>query len=305
MSTRPLLPNWVWLAALWLVWGTSWPAMRLVFLELPVWQFRGVACLIGGLALLAIARAQGGRIRLDRRDWAPLALAGFFNMTVWHVASGYGLSMIGAGHAAVVCYTLPIWTALLSALFLKERISGRVFVSLALGVGGVAVLASHDFAALGARPLGLAFVLAAAVSWAIGTILIKQRRWSAGMNALAGWQLLFAVVPILPVAALTERFVLHTASETAVLASIYVLLIGTIAGYAAWFKVVSLFSATIASIGSLVTPVLGMMSSALVLGEPLGWRELASLALVLGAVSLVVFRPAPAPGEPALQRRRA
>ena len=296
MTGRALVPAWIWLAALWLVWGTSWPAMRTVFLEMPVWQFRAVTCFLGGLALLAMATlAGGGGVRLARGDWLPLALASVFNMTVWHVTSGYGLTMIGAGHAAVVVYTLPVWTALLSAFFLKERLTPRVLASLVLGMGGVAVLASHDFAALGAEPLGLVFVLAAAVSWAVGTILIKRRAWSAGMNALAGWQLLIGMVPIGIIAVLTERFTLHQASGAAIVSAFYILVFGVVVGYALWFKVVSLFPATIASIGALVIPVIGMASSAILLDEPIGWREVAALALVLSAVAIVIFRPAAQP----------
>ena len=304
MTGRALVPAWIWLAALWLVWGTSWPAMRTVFLEMPVWQFRAVTCLLGGLALLAMATLAGGGVRLARGDWLPLALASVFNMTVWHVTSGYGLTMIGAGHAAVVVYTLPVWTALLSAFFLKERLTPRVLASLVLGMGGVAVLASHDFAALGAEPLGLVFVLAAAVSWAVGTILIKRRAWSAGMNALAGWQLLIGMVPIGIIAVLTERFTLHQASGAAIVSAFYILVFGVVVGYALWFKVVSLFPATIASIGALVIPVIGMASSAILLDEPIGWREVAALALVLSAVAIVIFRPAAQPAPTTAARRR-
>lgn len=295
MAARGLLPPWFWLVALWIVWGTSWPAMRTVFLEVPVWQFRALTCALGGVALLAIARFSGASIRLARADWLPLALASVFNMTVFHVATGYGLKMIGAGHAAVVVYTLPVWTALLSVFFLKERLAPRVLLGLVCGMGGVAVLASHDFKALGSDPLGLAFVLAAAMCWGAGTVLIKRRSWSAGVNALAGWQLLMAAAPIGVVALLTERFALHELSTAAVLSGAYILFVGVILGYAVWFKVVSLFPATIASIGALVTPVIGMASSALLLGEPIGWREIAALALVLSAVALVVFRPPPKP----------
>jgi drug/metabolite transporter (DMT)-like permease len=295
MAARGLLPPWFWLAALWIVWGTSWPAMRTVFIEVPVWQFRAVTCVLGGVALLAITAFTGGRVRLARGDWLPLAVAGVFNMTVWHITSGYGLKMIGAGHAAVVCYTLPVWTALLSAFFLKDRLTPRVLLGLALGMGGVGVLASHDFKALGADPLGLGLVLIAAMSWGVGTVLIKRRPWSVGMNALAGWQLLMAAAPIGIVALLTERFALHEASNAALFSGAYTLFVGVILGYAVWFKVVSLFPATIASIGALVTPVIGMGSSALLLGEPIGWREVAALGLVLSAVALVIFRPAPRP----------
>ena len=167
-AARPTpLGGWIALVVLWVVWGTSWPAMRTVFAEMPVWQFRSITCLTGGVVLLALTRAIEGRVWLARGEWLPLALCAFFNMTVWHVASGYGLRMIGAGHAAVVCYTLPVWTALLSALFLKERLTARVFVSLVCGMGGVAVLASHDFAALGSNPLGPLVVLFSAMCWAV------------------------------------------------------------------------------------------------------------------------------------------
>ncbi|MCW5772186.1 MAG: DMT family transporter [Rhodospirillaceae bacterium] len=293
MTTRPLLPNWIWLLMLWLVWGSSWPAMRTVFLEVPIWQFRAVTCFIGGVALLGMAWAAGGRLLPARGDWVPLLVASVFNITIWHVAVGYGLSMIAAGHAALVCYTLPVWTALLSAYFLKERLTAKVFASLALGVGGIAVLASQDFTALGDNPLGLAFVFAAAVSWAMGTVLIKRRRWSTGMNALAGWQLLAGTVPIGIIALLIERFTMFEVSDAALLSGGYVILFGIIFGYALWFKVVSLFTATTASIGSLVTPLIGIASSAVLLGEKVGWREVVAATMVLGAVALVVFRPAP------------
>ena len=295
MAARGLLPPWLWLVALWIVWGTSWPAMRTVFLEMPVWQLRAITCALGGVALLAITRFSGASVRLARGDWVPLVLASIFNMTVFHVATGYGLKMIGAGHAAVVVYTLPLWTALLSALVLKERLTPRVFLGLALGMGGVGVLASNDFKALGSDPLGLVVVLSAAICWGVGTVLIKRRTWSAGVNALAGWQLIMAAVPIGAVAMFTERFALHEASGPALFSAAYILVVGVILGYAVWFKVVSLFPATIASIGALVTPVIGMASSALLLGEPIGWREIAALALVLSAVALVIFRPAPKP----------
>jgi probable blue pigment (indigoidine) exporter len=104
-----------------------------------------------------------------------------------------------------------------------------------------------------------------------------------------------ACVPIGVIALLTERFQLDQASDAALLSGAYILVFGVVVGYAIWFKVVSLFPATIASIGALVTPVIGMASSALFLGEPIGWREVAALTFVLSAVALVVFRPAPEP----------
>jgi drug/metabolite transporter (DMT)-like permease len=282
---------WVWLVLLWLVWGSSWPAMRAVFLEIQVWQFRAITCLLGGLALLLIARLWRVEWRVPRAQWAPLLAASFFNIIVWHVATGYALHVVGAGHAALVCYTMPVWTALLSALFLREPLTAHIGVALVLGLLGIGVLMSNDWEQLRSNPWGYAYVLAAAICWAAGTIVAKGVRWQAGMTALAGWQLAIGAVPIGVIALLTERFTIHEASQPALIGAAYILLFGVIAGYALWFRIVELFPASIGAISTLVIPVVGVASGALLLAEPVGWRELTALALVLSAVGLALFSP--------------
>ena len=286
------------LVVLWLVWGTSWPAMRTVFLELPVWQFRAVTCAVGGIVLLGIAMVQDrSRWKAPRRIWPRLILAAFLNMTCWHILVGFGLQIVGAGHAVIVCYTLPVWTALLGGLFYGERISARMLAALVLGIAGVAVLLSAGFDASGdwfrgEQPLGFAFVLLAAITWAAGTLVVKHYDWGVSMNAMAGWQLLIGLIPIALIAFVSEPFVLHRASLEATLAGFYVLFVAIVMGYALWFRVVQSMPVTVASIGTMMIPVIGLASGALMLGEPFGWREFLALALVLSAIALVLFFPA-------------
>lgn len=278
------------LICLWLVWGTSWPAMRIVFTELPLWQFRAASGAFAGIVLLLIALAVKQRWRVPRRHWAALVAAAAFNMTLWQVLVGYGLINIGAGHAAIIVYTLPVWTTILSVLFLKEAIGWRTILALIFGTAGVLVLLSSDFEKIGTNPIGAVFVLGAAISWAIGTIIVKRVQWTIDLYALAGWQLLIGLVPIAAIALATERFALHEASPQAMWAGLYVVFGGLIAGYALWFKIVEILPVAVASIGALMIPVIGVASGALILGEPVTWIEGLALALVLGAVSLVLFR---------------
>ncbi len=286
------------LVVLWLVWGTSWPAMRTVFLELPVWQFRAVSCAAAGTVLLALGYLQDrSRWKAPRRIWPRLIAAAFLNMTCWHILTGFGLQIVGAGHAVIVCYTLPVWTALLGGLFYGERIAARTMAALVLGIAGVAVLLSAGFDAPGEwlrgdQPLGFAFVLLAAITWAAGTLVIKHYEWGVSMSALAGWQLLIGLVPIASIALASEPFVLHRASLEATLSGFYVIFVAMVMGYALWFRTVQSMPATIASIGTLMIPVIGLGSGALLLGEPFGWREITALALVLSAIALVLFVPA-------------
>jgi len=277
------------LIGLWLVWGTSWPAMRMVFTEVPVWQFRAVTCAISGLALLVIAIATGERWRVPRRHWGVLIAAAVFNMIIWQICVGYGLSMLGAGHGAIITYTLPVWTAAISVVFLKERLTWRTALAVILGVSGVLVLLSSDFKAIGTSPVGAIYLLGASIGWAIGTIIVKRVAWTVGMYTLAGWQLLISGVPMTAIALAAEPFMLHQIRGATLWAALYVTFIALIAGYALWFKIVEHFSAVIASLGSLMVPVIGVLSGALILGEHIGLIEAAALALVLTAISLVLF----------------
>ena len=300
MSTRTAVPlgSLVLLVFLWFVWGTTWPAMRTVFLELPVWQFRAVTCAVAGAVLLGLGILEDrSRWKAPRRIWPRLVVAALLNMTCWHIFTGLALQIVGAGHGAIVCYTLPVWTALLAGLFLGERIAARLVVAIALGIAGVGVLLSAGLAEgggwlAGERPLGFAFVLLASIAWAGGTLVVKHYEWGVSMNALAGWQLLIGLVPIFLIAALSEPFVLHRASMEAALSGLYVLFVGMVMGYALWFRVVRAMPATVASIGTMMIPAIGVASGAILLGEPFGWRELLALALVLSAIALVLFFPA-------------
>jgi drug/metabolite transporter (DMT)-like permease len=285
-AARPF--DYVVLAALWLIWGSAWPIMRIVFAELPVWQYRSVSAAFAALVLLGFARLVGGRIAVPRRQWPALVAAAILNIAAWNVLTGYGLQMIGAGHAAVVCYTMPIWTAALAAIVLGERLTARRLAALALGAGGVGVLLSHDFAALGADPLGFALVLGAAVAWAIGTIVTKRVAWAPGLPALVGWQLAVTAAALAPFALTVEPLALPRVSLAGALAAAYVVVFGMIAGYLCWFRVVAAFPATVATIGAMVIPAIGTIGGALALGEPLGWREGVALALTLSAVALVM-----------------
>lgn len=279
------------LVFLWIVWGSSWPAMRAVFVEIPVWQFRAVSTSIGGIALLLMGMLlEGGTWRVPRALWGWLIAAGLFNITAWHVLTGYGLQMLGSGHAAIVCYTMPVWAAMLSAAVLKEPMTARKIVALGFGLAAVAVLLSANFSALGTSPLGIALVLISAITWAIGTVIVKRFDWQANMYALAGWQLIVGFFPMIVAALATEDFALHTGSARADWGMIYVVFFAVILGYALWFQIVKIFPPTVAGIGSLMVPVIGVISGAIVFDdEVIGWRELVALGCVMVAVGLVVF----------------
>ncbi len=188
--------GFVLLALLTLFWGANWPAMKISLSELPVWWFRAGCLWFGGLALLAIARLVGQKVALPRGERKALLFCALFNVVAWHLFSGYGISLITAGRAVIIAYTMPVWAALLSSPVLGEAFTRRKVVALALGVSGLAVLIGPDLASLEQAPLGALFMVLAAISWAIGTVSIKRFDWSLPTTALVGWQLVLGAVPV-------------------------------------------------------------------------------------------------------------
>ena len=111
------------LALLSLFWGLAWPAMKTVLGEVRPWTFRAICLAAGGTALLALARAGGADLRVPAGDLTPLIITSLINITGWHILSAYGLTLLHAGRAVIIAYTMPLWAILLSRLLLKENIT--------------------------------------------------------------------------------------------------------------------------------------------------------------------------------------
>ena len=283
--------GFVLLVLLTLFWGVNWPAMKLALTGIAPFTFRTICLFVGGFSLLAFALAKHQKIRIDPADLKPLLLASLLNVTGWHLFSAYGLLQVQAGRGAIIAFTMPIWASILASLVLKEAFTLRKFIGLVLGIGGLSVLIGPEMAKLGAAPIGSLLMLGAALSWAMGTIVTKRHSWRLGTVALTGWQLTLGGLPIFLGALLIDPAPDFAGLRGDVLwAALYAALIPMIFCHWAWFRIVDLFPASIAAIGTLAIPVVGVLSSALVLGEPIGLAEIAALMLVLAGLSVVMLK---------------
>ena len=276
-----------------LFWGINWPAIKLSVNEVPVWSFRSICLLVGAIGLLAICRGFGYSLKVPRDEWRPLLIAALGNITGWHILSALGVQHMAPGRASILAFTMPLWAAVIAALWGREKLSGLAFAALVIGAAGLAVLIVPDRANIVSHPAGPAFMIAAAISWAFGTVAMKRSRFTIPTASLAGWQMLIGGIPIFAGAALFDGgFDPSNVSTTAWIALAYAAVIPMIYCHWAWFRVVALYPAAIAAIGTLAIPVVGVISSAWITGEPIGWSEVLSLALILAALALVLVVPA-------------
>lgn len=277
-------------------WGLNWPVMKFGLLEIPLWTFRAASSLAAGLCLLAVTRLVSGSTLPPVDEWPGLALAALFNVTLWQVLVAYGLRLVAAGQTAILAFTMPLWAVMLGRVFLGEPLGWRAAMALGLGMAGIAALLARDFAAIAAAPGGVAIVLAGAIAWAIGTLIQKRQRSSLSAMAMAGWQLTLGSLPMLVMIPPLEGFHVPAFSGTAWLALAYTTFISLVSCWYAWFKVVRLLPMSVASIGILLSPVVGVVSGATLLGEPIGASEVLALALIGSALALILV--AAPPDEP-------
>ena len=265
--------------------------MKIGLTALPPFTFRASILPASGFLVLLAAAAAGQRIALPRAAWNPLLVSAFLNVTCWHVLTAFGLANMDAGRAAIVAYTMPLWIAVLARLFLAEPFDRRRMTALALGTLGIGALLYPDWARIGVRPQGPLFMIAAAFTWAGGTLWQKHAPQSTPLLTQTGWQLLVGGIPVVAAALIFDRPEAMTWSPAIVGLLVYLVVIPTCLCYWAWYKVVALFPAQIAAIGMMMVPVVGVLSSIAVLGESFGLADLAALTLVTAAIALALTEP--------------
>src|SRR6266852_19193 len=272
-------------------WGVNWPIMKVVMTEMPPLHFRALCLAVGAAGLFAIARANRLPIRVPLGAWPRLIAVKLFNVAAWNVPAVYGLTFMESGRAAILAYTFPVWGVLLGVWVLREPVIGSRLAGVALGVLGMLVLLGEEIHAVGRSPTGALLLIASAISWAVSTAIMK--RWPVDLptTSFTGWQMLLALVPILPGALLFEEgsFSPLALSTWPFWGLVYNALVSSILCNWAWIKIATHAPISVSSLSTLMIPIVGVLSGMLVLGERTQWSDLAALALVVAAFAVVLL----------------
>jgi drug/metabolite transporter (DMT)-like permease len=280
------------LALVTVAWGLSWPAIKVVLTEVPPLTFRAICLVVGGAGLLALARLAGQSLHVPAHAWGRLLVIAACNIVGWNTFKIYGIAHLPSGRAALIGYTMPLWSTLLSVWLLGERLTARRAASLALGMAGVAVLLAADLAGMASAAGGVVLMLIAALSWGLGVVLLKRFALPIPAACLTGWMMLAGSAPIGAAALVLEHDRWRPIGATVGLGLAYSVIIAFMFGYWAWNRLVLMVPVAVSSVSILATPVVGVLSGMWLLHEPLTWRELAAGACILGAIALVLGSPA-------------
>lgn len=273
-----------------LVWGTNWALFPLAVREVSVWTFRAVSLTAAGVLLLALARARGMGLRVPRAHWAAVTGAALTYLVVWNLASTYSAVLIPSGQAAILGFTMPMWTVLVTWAAFGERPAPRMLVAVALAALGVGLLMIPGRHAYADAPAGFLLGLLAGLGWAVGTVILKRAAVPVPALVLTAWQLLIAALPLWLGALWIGQGQWFIPSWQTILVIAYITAVPMAIGNAAWFAIVGLLPASVAGVSSVMVPIVAMVTGAIVHAEPLGPYQVGAMVCCCSALVLALWR---------------
>ncbi|MCY1201366.1 putative cystine transporter YijE [Achromobacter veterisilvae] len=289
--------------ALALFWGLNWPAVKIILAIVPPFTLRVLGLGSGALLLLLLARAKRLDLLPPRASWPGIVVGGFLAVAVFNLAVAWAQLSTSTSRAAVLTFTMPMMSAVLAWAVLGERLDRRRALALALGAAGVAILAwpvlravfgEHDLAAA----KGLLFPLVAAFGWAAGTVYLKGWPVAGHRIVITAWQLVVGAACALAGALVSgESFPMQGWSGRVVAALSFHIVLGTAVAYWLWFVLSERVSATVATLTTLMVPVVGVLGAMALVGDRPAALDWWGFGLVLAGAALIVLNLDAAPGR--------
>src|SRR5271170_5622280 len=308
MKAKNHRPKWKTLLAfaiIYFVWGSTFFAIRVGVHEVPPLLFAAMRFFVAGLVLYGWMIARGERSP-SRRQWMSAHLLGLLIFVFDYGLLFWAEQRVPSGIAAVMLATIPVFMALSEIAFLRtQKLTLRLAVALAIGIGGVAVLMSHSLN-FGGAPIdatGAAALIFASMSWSIASALSRKLPLPASKVMSSGAQMLAGGVLLsISAAALGEfrNFHPHTVSRGAWFSLLYLIVAGSIVGFTAYVWLLHHESPTKVGTYAYVNPVVAVLVGYFLGGETLGLRTILGTLFVLISVVVITTTPVKKPEESVL-----
>jgi drug/metabolite transporter (DMT)-like permease len=296
-------PAWKTLSAfaiIYIVWGTTYLAIRVGVHEVPPFLLAAIRFSIAGGILYAWMIAQGERSP-TARQWMAVSVIAILIFVLDYGLLFWAEQRVPSGIAAVMLATIPVFMALSEIIFLRTlKLTARLALALLIGIGGVAVLMSRSLGLAGppVDKMGALALIVASVSWSLASVLTRKlalppsKVMSSGAQMLAGGAFLG-----LTAAALGEfrNFHPETVSRAAWLALLYLIIAGSIIAYTAYVWLIHHESPTKVGTYAYVNPVVAVLVGYFLGGETLGVRTILGTLFVLTSVVVITTKRAERP----------
>jgi len=260
------------------IWAYSWIVMKQVLAHAGPFDFAALRYLLGAAVLFAVLLLS--RQRLRPPPLLPTVLIGLCQTAAFQGLEQWALLDGGAGHVALLAYTMPFWAVLLAWLLLGDKPSARHWTGLALAATGLLCII-EPWHAMGSV-LSTVLAIAGGLAWAAGTVLSKRlfRQHAPGVLNLTAWQMLAGGLALGLIALVVPQRPI--AWDWAFIGDLaYSVLLASAAAWWLWSLVLQRLSTTLASVASLGVPILSVLLAWLILHEQPSLMEALGIAFVL------------------------
>jgi drug/metabolite transporter (DMT)-like permease len=279
----PTAQVWAALAAIYVLWGSTYLGMELAIESLPPFLMASLRFLVAGAILYAIFRPLE---RPTRRHWLAATVVGAFLLLGGNAVVAWSQTRIDSGVAALIVATLPLWLAILDLSFSGRRLAPQAVLGIVVGFAGIALLIrpGGDI-----DPVGALVCLLAPLSWAVGSLYARgaslptRPLLGAGMQMLAGGALL-AVVGL----AGGERIDVGAVTARSLGGLAFLIVFGSIVAYSAYVWLLKVAPTELVGTYAYVNPVIAVLLGAVILNEPITVWVLLAGASIVASVALIV-----------------
>ncbi len=298
---------WSALLAVYIIWGSTYLAIRVVVETVPPFLSAGFRFVLAGGMIYALARARGAAAP-PRASWKPAAIAGGLLLVGGNGIVSWAEIRVHSEFAALIVATVPLWVVLFEWVGpWRARPALGTVAGVGLGVLGVALLIDPTRAGADAiDPVGAAALLCASAIWSVGTLYSGKAKLpdppllAIGMEMTAGGALLLVTG-----LALGEGGQLNLAavSSNSAWAFVYLVLVGALVGFTAYLWLVRTVPPALATTYAFVNPIVAIYLGWLILAEPVTDRTLLAAAVIIAAVAIITQTRSRKAAPPSLSER--
>jgi drug/metabolite transporter (DMT)-like permease len=279
------------LAAVYILWGSTTPAIKVAVRTIPPFYLAAMRFAAAG-SILWLWTAFRGAPLPSVRNWRGAALSGIAMLVLGNGVFSWCLQYIPAGVGALFFALSPLWNALIGAIFYKERLAPASIAGIFLGFAGMAYLVSPSGGE--GLPLGPTLLgIGGSIAWSVGSMI--QRRYPGNDVAqMSGMQMLVASGTLLAIGLIAgERLAPAQFTPPALTSLVFLILLGSVVAYSAFVWLARSVPTVLASTYSYVNPVVAIVIAVTLLHEPLTWHTVLGAGVILSGVALMLLAPGP------------
>jgi drug/metabolite transporter (DMT)-like permease len=278
------------LAAVCIIWGTTYLGLRIGVTQFPPFLFSIIRFLTAGPILILLVLLSGTSQWPDKKVLFNQAVSGLFMVTLGISIVGWAEMYISSGVAAIICSMMPIWTVLINVFVTKdEQPNWLIILGLVTGLTGIVLIFGEHLSEFSNSnyTAGILLTFIANLSWAIGSIWIKKKNTNSNPFLNAGLQMLFGGIFLIPFTLLLDDYSRINWNSSVVYSLAYMSLVGSVAAYACYSYAIKKLPMTLVSLYAYINPIVAVLLGWLVLDEKLNGRIALAIVVTIAGIYIV------------------